>query len=259
LKPTSREFNCLSLTSDWLQGFFDSGKSVRFTIGLRLYLKTKFLLKAAFYLLVIMVVSISTCLFSSSLFLILAVVLWFKLPFFRSLFPLIGAVEGSRSNAVSLLRSGQVVLTYPGGVPEIMASRFGYEHICWSGRTGFARVAIEAQVPVVPIASIGVNNGFMFLTGGKLLGSLLYRGLLRMGPAYNSYHDPLVIGILPIPLPFSTAVHFPLPCKVRYVVGDPIRPTVGPEHANNDVVVQEFANRIALSLQRLVIQYGNPV
>ena len=184
--------------------------------------------------------------------------IWFKLPVFRSIFPLIGAVEGTRSNAVALLRSGQVVLTYPGGVPEIMASRFGREHISWSGRTGFARVAIEAQVPVVPIASIGVNNGFIFLTSGKLLGYLLYRGLFRMGPSYHSYRDPLVIGVLPIPLPFSTAVHFPLPCKVRYVVGDPIRPTVGSERANDDVAVQEFADRIALALQQLVIQYGNP-
>ena len=184
--------------------------------------------------------------------------IWFKLPVFRSIFPLIGAVEGTRSNAVALLRSGQVVLTYPGGVPEIMASRFGREHISWSGRTGFARVAIEAQVPVVPIASIGVNNGFIFLTGGKLLGYLLYRGLFRMGPSYHSYRDPLVIGVLPIPLPFSTAVHFPLPCKVRYVVGDPIRPTVGSERADDDVAVQEFADCIALALQQLVIQYGNP-
>jgi 1-acyl-sn-glycerol-3-phosphate acyltransferase len=185
--------------------------------------------------------------------------LWFKLPLFRSIFPSVGAVEGNRSNAVSLLRSGQVVLTYPGGVPEIMASRFGYEHICWSGRTGFARVAIDAQVPVVPIASIGVNNGFVFLTNGKLLGSLLYHSLFRMGPSYHSYRDPLVLGILPIPLPFSTAVHFPLPCKIQYVVGDPIQPTVGPEHANDDIAIQKFADQVALALRQLVMKYGNPV
>jgi 1-acyl-sn-glycerol-3-phosphate acyltransferase len=183
--------------------------------------------------------------------------IWFKLPIFRSIAPLVGAVEGNRSNAVALLRSGQVVLTYPGGVPEIMTSHFSREHIRWSNRTGFARVAIEAQVPVVPVASLGVNNGFIFLTQGKFLGRLLFRGLFRMGPSYDSYRDPLVIGVVPIPLPFSTAVHFPLPCKVRYIVGDPIQPTVGPEHADDDLPVQTFADRVASALQHLIWHYGS--
>ena len=178
--------------------------------------------------------------------------IWFKVPLIRSLFHATGAVEGNRKNAIELLRQDHIVLTYPGGVREIMTSRFGEEHIRWEGRTGFARVAITAQAPVIPVASKGVNNGFIFVTSGKWLGRLLFRGILRMGPSYDDYRDPLTIGLIPFPIPFSMAVHFPFPCKVRYIVGRPLSPECAPEAADNPEVVQQFANRVEASLRNLL-------
>jgi 1-acyl-sn-glycerol-3-phosphate acyltransferase len=178
--------------------------------------------------------------------------IWFKLPVLRSLFHASGAIEGNRANAIALLRQDQLILTYPGGVREIMTSRFGEEHIRWEGRTGFAKIAIATQSPVIPIAGKGVNNGFIFVTSGKWLGRLLFRGILRMGPSYDDYRDPLTIGLIPFPIPFSMAVHFPLPCKVRYIIGKPITPECGPEAADTSEMVQLFADRVRASLQDLL-------
>lgn len=178
--------------------------------------------------------------------------LWFKLPVLRSLFHTTGAVEANRANAISLLRQDHIVLTYPGGVREIMTSRFGEEHIHWEGRTGFAQIAIATQSPVIPVAGKGVNNGFFFLTSGTLLGRLLYQGIFRMGPSYADYRDPLTIGLIPFPLPFSMAVHFPLPCKVRYIVGNPIVPEYGSEAADNPELIKTFAARVEDSLRDLL-------
>ena len=178
--------------------------------------------------------------------------IWFKLPVIRQLFHATGAVEGNKANAIALLRKDQLILTYPGGVREIMTGRFGEEHIRWEGRTGFARVAIATQSPVIPVAGKGVNNGFIFVTSGKWLGRLLFRGILRMGPSYDDYRDPLTIGLIPFPIPFSMAVHFPFPCKVRYVVGKPVTPECGPEAADNPELVQQFADRVEDSLRNLL-------
>jgi 1-acyl-sn-glycerol-3-phosphate acyltransferase len=178
--------------------------------------------------------------------------IWFKLPVLRSLFYATGAVEGNRANAIALLKQEQILLIYPGGVREIMTSRFGEEHIRWEGRTGFAQIAIATQSPVIPIAGKGVNNGFIFITSGKWLGRLLFRGMLRMGPSYNDYRDPLTIGLIPFPLPFSMAVHFPLPCKVRYIVGKPITPKYGSEAADTPELVQHFADRVKDVLRDLL-------
>jgi len=150
--------------------------------------------------------------------------LWFKLPGIRRLWWLAGAVDGTPENARALLERGDFVLTYPGGVREIMGSRFRREHLDWEGRTGFARVALETGAPIVPVLGLGVNSGHVFLTSGRTLGRLLFQRVLGLGAAYSGYRDPLTIGLLPLPLPYSTAVHLPLPCRVKYIVGEPILP-----------------------------------
>jgi 1-acyl-sn-glycerol-3-phosphate acyltransferase len=184
--------------------------------------------------------------------------LWFRLPHVRNVIWLSGAVDGTRENAIEILRRGEMMLTYPGGVREIMSSRFGQEHIDWRGRTGFASVAITSGVPVIPVVSVGVNNGFIFLTSGKLLGRFLYQRVLRMGRAYEDYRDPLVVGLVPLPLPLSMAVHFPLPCKVRYVVGEPVYPAENLQDAEGKEAETELARRVAESMERLIEQYGRP-
>jgi 1-acyl-sn-glycerol-3-phosphate acyltransferase len=182
--------------------------------------------------------------------------LWFRLPLVRSIMSLSGAVDGTRENATEILMRGEMILSYPGGVREILNSRFGHEHIDWQGRTGFARVAITAGVPVIPVLSVGVNNGLVFLSSGRLWGKFLYRKLLRLGPAYDSYRDPLVMGLLPFPLPLSIAIHFPLPCKVRYIVGEPIYPSSQTDRNYSLQSEEVLANLVADEMQALIRQHG---
>jgi 1-acyl-sn-glycerol-3-phosphate acyltransferase len=185
--------------------------------------------------------------------------MWFRLPFTGRIFRSAGAVDGTRANAAHLLGQGELVLTYPGGVPEVLNGRFGREHIEWDGRRGFARVAIEAGVPVLPVASIGVNSGLIFLSSGRLLGSLLYQHLLRLGPTYATYRNPLALGLFPLPLPLSMAVALPLPCRVTYVVGEPLYPpparTSGESAAHDEAW---FARQVADSMRALIERHGKP-
>jgi len=118
---------------------------------------------------------------------------------------------------------------------------------------GFARVAIASQVPVVPIASLGGNRGFLFLTGGRWLGRILYGWILGMKES-EGYRDPLVLGILPIPLPYSWGVHFPLPCKVRYVIGEPIYPDVSAESVDDEAAVRRFAQRVESAMRAMLTE-----
>ncbi len=174
--------------------------------------------------------------------------MWFKLPIFRTLAPRIGALEGSRENAREAVERGELVLVYPGGVREIMGSRFGVESTDWRGRRGFAAVALATGTPLIPVASIGVNSGHVFLTKGDWLGALLFRGVFRLGKKYEDYRDPITLSALLLPMPFSTAVHFPFPCKVTYLVGEPIWPNPG-EHED------ELAARVERAIGALVASH----
>ena len=182
--------------------------------------------------------------------------MWFRLAPFDRIFRMAGAVDGTRANAARLLGRGELVLTYPGGVPEVLNGRFGREHISWDGRLGFARVAIAAGVPVIPIAGIGVNNGLVFLSGGRLLGRLLYQHILRLGPDYATYRNPLALGVFPIPLPLSVAVALPLPCRVTYVVGEPLYPPTPPPEGMPRQEVERFAQQVTAAMRELIEQHG---
>jgi 1-acyl-sn-glycerol-3-phosphate acyltransferase len=183
--------------------------------------------------------------------------LWFESPVTRRVFHAAGALDGNRENATRLLEEGELVLTYPGGVREIMGSRFRREHIDWAGRRGFAHVAVGAGVPVVPVVGLGVNSGHLFVSSGRRLGKLLYRELLRLGPAYAGYRDPLTIGVLPLPLPFSLAVNLPLPCRLTYVVGEPVRPPHdGDGAAASPATVEQFAQQVAGAMWDLLRRHG---
>ena len=72
--------------------------------------------------------------------------MWFRLPLAQGIFESGDDVDGMRDNALRLLDQGELVLTYPGGVPEVLNTQFGREHISWDRRRGSARVAIEAGV-----------------------------------------------------------------------------------------------------------------
>lgn len=167
-----------------------------------------------------------------------------------------GAVDGTRENAVHLLSSGQPVLVYPGGVREIMSGRFGHEHVDWTGRRGFAQAAIDASVPIIPIAGVGVNNGFVFVSSGRFLGRLLFRWILRLGPKYDRYRNPLAVGLLPIPLPLSVAVALPWPCRLTYYVGKPLYPPLS--GASTEDQIADFALQAERALQSLIDAYGRP-
>ncbi len=183
--------------------------------------------------------------------------LWFRLPVTRHLFQLAGAVDGTRANAARLLAQGELVLAYPGGFREIMEGRFGREHLDWRGRRGFAKLALEAQVPVIPIAGIGVNNGLVFLTSGRRLGKVLFQSILRLGSEYEGYRVPLAMGLLPLPLPYPLVIPLLLPCRVGYFVGDPIHP---PAAAGGDVSerqVEAFARRVEHAMERLLAEHGH--
>ena len=126
-----------------------------------------------------------------------------------------GVIEASRENAAKALRSGAVVLVFPGGDYDSYRPTFTENVIDFNGRTGYVRTAIETGVPIVPMVSIGGQETQLFLARGDSIARRL--GLKRAR-----------IEILPISFgfPFGLSVIFPpnlpLPAKVVTRVLEPI-------------------------------------
>ncbi len=114
------------------------------------------------------------------------------------------------------LRRDLVVM--PGGDVETWRPWSQRYQLRWSGRTGYARLALAAGVPTVPIACAGAHDTLIVLSDGRWLAEKL--GLYKLArarifPIHLSL--PWGLGIGPLP-------HFPLPARFRYLVGDPIEP-----------------------------------
>jgi 1-acyl-sn-glycerol-3-phosphate acyltransferase len=120
-----------------------------------------------------------------------------------------GTVAASRENAHTALDTGAALLVYPGGDYEVHRPSWESAKVDFGGRKGFLRLAIEKDVPVVPLVAIGGQETALFLSRGERLAKLLQ--LDRM----------LRLKVLPISLalPWGLNIgdmmsHFPLPAKI---------------------------------------------
>jgi 1-acyl-sn-glycerol-3-phosphate acyltransferase len=128
----------------------------------------------------------------------------------------VGVIRASRSAAADALRSGGVVLDFPGGVYDSYRPTLTSNVIDFNGRTGYVKTAIEADVPIVPAVSIGGQESQLFLTRGTWLAKRL--GLNRL----RSDILPVTLGV-PFGLSVIMPPNIPLPTKIVAQVLEPIR------------------------------------
>ena len=127
----------------------------------------------------------------------------------------IGLIRANREVAARALRTGGVVLVFPGGVYDSYRPTFTQNVVDFSGRTGYVRTAIEADVPIVPAVSIGGQESQLFLTRGTSLAKRL--GLRRL----RSDILPLTLGF-PFGLSVIVPANLPLPTKIVTQALEPI-------------------------------------
>jgi len=104
--------------------------------------------------------------------------LW-RLPGMGRLLDFIDAVPGEAGNATRILKRGELVVVYPGGIQDSFKLSTERHRVKWGKRSGFARVAMTAGVPIVPIAAVGVDDMYTVVgrepwLGRKVLGDAKY-------------------------------------------------------------------------------------
>jgi 1-acyl-sn-glycerol-3-phosphate acyltransferase len=137
-----------------------------------------------------------------------------------------GTVAASPENARKALQDGSALLVYPGGDVEVHRPSWERHRVDFDGRKGFIRLAIEENVPIVPVVSIGGQETALFLSRGERLARAL--ALDRV----------FRLKVLPISLalPWGLNIgdmmgHIPLPAKITIEALPPIdlRAEFGPE------------------------------
>ncbi len=135
-----------------------------------------------------------------------------------------GARPASHESATQAFRLGHHVLVAPGGDVEAAKSFADRDRIVFSGRRGFARLAVENRVPIVPIVTAGAGESLLVLSDGQWLARALRLDTalrLKVLPVSLSVPWGLTLG-LPALLPYLA-----LPTKLTTAVLDPLWPEDG--------------------------------
>src|SRR4051794_2720850 len=166
-----------------------------------------------------------------------------------------GTVAASPQNAEKALSSGAALLVYPGGDYEVHRPVWERHKVDFNGRKGFIRLALEHDVPLVPVVAIGGQETSLFLSRGEGLARLLMLDRLFR------------LKVLPISLsiPWGLNVgdmlgHVPLPAKIVVEVLPPIhlRQEFG-DKPDLDEVYDEVIARMQAALDALAAERRLPL
>ena len=162
----------------------------------------------------------------------------------------LGAVRADFELAREALDRGFAVQVYPGGDLDACRSFRDRNRIVFAGRTGYAALAIDAGVPIVPVVSIGGHETLLMLSSGAGIAQrfeVLRRRRLTTFPITVSLPWGLWIG--------PTPGYLPLPSRIVVRVLDPI-PTANQSAERLDTLVRE---RLQRALDELAAERRLPI
>jgi len=166
-----------------------------------------------------------------------------------------GLVAASPQNAACALDSGAAVLVYPGGDHETHRPSWQANQVNFDGRRGFVRLALEHDVPVVPVVAIGGQETALFLGRGEGVARLLMLDRLFR----------LKVLPLSIAVPWGLNVgdflgHVPLPAKITVEVLPAIhlREQFGPD-PDVDAVYEHVVTTMQETLDALASERRLPI
>jgi 1-acyl-sn-glycerol-3-phosphate acyltransferase len=166
-----------------------------------------------------------------------------------------GTVAASLENSQKALDSGAALLVYPGGDYEVHRPSWESAKVDWAGRKGWIRLALEKNVPVVPLVALGGQETAVFLSRGARLAKLL-----RLDKMFRLKVLPISIAI-PWGLNIGDFLgHWPLPAKLTMQALPPIdlRKEFG-RNPDLDEVYETVLGRMQAALDSMAAERTLPV
>jgi WS/DGAT/MGAT family acyltransferase len=156
-----------------------------------------------------------------------------------------GTISPSRENIGAAFAKGDDVILWPGGEVDAFRSWKKRDRAILGGRTGFIRLALREQVPIVPMATIGGHDTLFVLSEGRGLARVLgLKEKMRSEVAPITLSAPF--GVTLHLTPFQ---HIPLPAKIRTEFLEPIYLDTDPDRENDNDYVKEMYQEIESAIQ----------
>ncbi|CAH2010352.1 unnamed protein product [Acanthoscelides obtectus] len=128
----------------------------------------------------------------------------FKIPGFSIIAECMKVIPGTVQSCSNILKEGNLLAISPGGVYE---AQFSHHYtLMWKKRLGFAKVALDAKVPVIPMFTENVREAFRTMSIGRRLFLKLYaRFKFPFAPLYGGFPVKMVTH-LGKPIPYDPGI-----------------------------------------------------
>jgi 1-acyl-sn-glycerol-3-phosphate acyltransferase len=162
--------------------------------------------------------------------------LLFKIPLLRVLLNTVGVLEGEAEQAIEIMTAGEICSVYPGGYAETVKAPHEKYQIrqFWENHLGYIKVALRAQVPIIPISCIGIDDIVVQLKTAEEMANFPPARLIQKYMKHDKYKVPLWMGLGMVPIPV----------QFTYKVGQAIDLGYGPEAADDPVILHKINERI---------------
>src|SRR4051794_35405518 len=154
-----------------------------------------------------------------------------------------GVIPAAPDSMATALAAGHDVAVWPGGEVDSLRPWTQRDEAILGGRKGFIRLAINAGVPIVPIATVGGPDSMPVLARGRRLARAL-----RLDQVARLKMFPFALqapwGLSPALLP-----EVPLPTKIRTAFQEPIELDRDPKRASDDDYLEAKYAEVEGSIQ----------
>jgi 1-acyl-sn-glycerol-3-phosphate acyltransferase len=165
-------------------------------------------------------------------------------PLVGSFFRKMGVLPAAPDSISAALAAGRDVALWPGGEVDSLRPWVKRDEAILAGRKGFVRMAIRANVPIVPISTVGGPDSMpVIFSGRRLAKALRLDQVARLKTFPISISAPWGIG--PAVLP-----EIPFPTKIRTAFQDPIKLSNDPAKADDEDYVNRKYDEVQASIQR---------
>jgi 1-acyl-sn-glycerol-3-phosphate acyltransferase len=165
-----------------------------------------------------------------------------------------GFIRANHENADEALRSGGVVVVFPGGDYDVYRPTLSETKIDFDGRTGYVRAALNAGVPIVPAVAIGGQESQVYLSRGEWMARLVRLDkLMRVKILPISFGFPFGLSaVLPVNVPLPTKIVMQVLAPIDIVAEFGENPDIDEVDAHVRHVMQRALDKLA-SQRRLPV------
>jgi hypothetical protein len=116
----------------------------------------------------------------------------FNMPGWKLLMEVFQIFPGTVQTCSAVLERGDLLSISPGGVREAQFGGNNYQ-LLWGDRIGFAKVAIAAKAPIIPVFTVNLREAFRTLSIGQSWFRKIYnKTRLPVAPVYGGFPVKLI-------------------------------------------------------------------